>query len=207
MRRPKLEKDMILEAGACLFAEKGYASTSVRDISIELNVSIAALYYHFKNKEALLFNIIESIGNDLLDILNKIKEEPIDPLERLSQMLSGHFGLLKNNRYKVKVYVEEQHNLSKKLKKIIYMQHRRIYDIYLDQLKELKRLKIISSDPLSVAAFAMFGIVNWTYRWYKENDILTIDDVAQRLIDVYFHGIINTEKRSSPGCNKLENTE
>ena len=199
MRRPKLEKDMIVEAGACLFAEKGYASTSVRDISIELNVSIAALYYHFKNKEALLFNIIESIGNDLLDILNKIKEEPIDPLERLSQMLSGHFGLLKNNRYKVKVYVEEQHNLSKKLKKIIYMQHRRIYDIYLDQLKELKRLKIISSDPLSVTAFAMFGIVNWTYRWYKENDILAIDDVAQRLIDLYFHGIINTEKRSSPG--------
>ena len=199
MRRPKLEKDMIVEAGACLFAEKGYASTSVRDISIELNVSIAALYYHFKNKEALLFNIIESIGNDLLDILNEIKEEPIDPLERLREMLSGHFGLLKNNRYKVKVYVEEQHNLSKKLKKIIYMQHRRIYDIYLDQLKELKRLKIISSDPLSVAAFAMFGIVNWTYRWYKENDILAIDDVAQRLIDLYFHGIVNTEKRSSPG--------
>ena len=199
MRKPKLETEMIIKAGACLFAEKGYASTSVRDISMGLNVSVAALYYHFKNKEDLLFYIIESIGNDLLDILNKTKEESNDPLERLRKMLSGHFGLLKKNRHKVKVYVEEQHNLSKKLKKIIYLQHRRIYDIYLDQLKELKSLKIISSEPLSVAAFAMFGIVNWTYRWYKDNDILAIDDVAQRLIDLYFHGIVNPEKRSSSG--------
>jgi hypothetical protein len=63
-------------------------------------------------------------------------------------------------------------------------------------LRELRRLGIISSESLSVTAFAMFGMINWCYRWYRDNGGLTIEDVAQRLIDLLFHGIMKSTETS-----------
>lgn len=48
----------ILEVAAELFATKGYAGTSVRDISEALGVTKAALYYHFASKEEILTEML-----------------------------------------------------------------------------------------------------------------------------------------------------
>lgn len=48
----------ILEVSAALFAQHGYAGTSIRDISEELGVTKAALYYHFPSKEDILGELI-----------------------------------------------------------------------------------------------------------------------------------------------------
>ena len=190
VNKNRLEKERIIEVAAELFGEKGYPATSIRDISQALKVSIATLYYYFKNKEDLLFTIIESIGNDLLVMLKKAQDECDDPLDGLREMLFHHIAMTDKKKNRVKVYVVEQHNLSKKFKKIIYKQHREIYEVYVDQLRKLQGLGIISVEPLSVTAFAMFGMVNWCYRWYKGDGGLSIEDVAQRLIDLILHGII-----------------
>jgi AcrR family transcriptional regulator len=189
----RLERDKIIEVAAELFGEKGYSATSIRDISQSLKVSIATLYYYFKNKEDLLFTIIDSIGNDLLLMLKKAQAASDDPLEGLREMLSRHITMTEKKKNRVKVYVEEQHNLSKRFKKIIYKQHREIYDVYVNQLRELKRLGIVAPESLSVTAFAMFGMINWCYRWYRADGSLSIEDVAKRLIDLLFNGIMKPE--------------
>jgi len=190
VNKNRLEREKIIEVAAELFGEKGYSATSIRDISQALKVSIATLYYYFKNKEDLLFTIIDSIGNDLLGMIKQAQDEFDDPKEGLHEMLTRHIALTEKKKNRVKVYVVEQHNLSKKFKKIIYKQHREIYDVYVNQLRELQRLGIISSESISVTAFAMFGMINWCYRWYREDGGLTIEAVAQRLIDLLFYGIM-----------------
>lgn len=199
VKKNHLEKEKIIEVAADLFGEKGYAATSIRDIAHGLNASIATLYYYFKNKEDLLYTIIETIGDDLLVALHKAKDRTDDPLEKLRNMLSCHIELTEKKKNRVKVYVEEQHNLSKKFRGIIYSQHRKIYDIYIDQLRELQRLGMISAEPLSVPAFAMFGMVNWCYRWYRPDGGLSVEDLTQRLIELFFHGILNPTDPCSSG--------
>ena len=189
------DKKKIIEQAILLFGKKGYAATSIRDISQALDVSIATLYYYFNNKEDLLFTIIDEIGHDLLSVLEKVRHEAEDPLEGLRNMLSIQIALTDKKKDMVKIYVEEQYNLSKKFREIIYKQHRKIYDVYIDQLKELRGRGIISSDQLSVTAFAIFGMVNWCYRWYQREGGLSIEDVAQRLINIIFYGIIDPEER------------
>src|SRR3954454_18360522 len=54
-----------------MFATKGYANTSLREISDELGVTKAALYFHFKTKEDILNGIL--LGH--LDSINTIIEE------------------------------------------------------------------------------------------------------------------------------------
>ncbi len=187
-----MEKENIIEVAADLFGEKGFTKTTIRDIASALNVSVAAVYYYFKSKDEILYTIIESIGNKLLEGIENAKNESDDPLQQLHNMLFRHITLTKENKNKVKVYVEEQRNLSTKFRNIIYKQHRKIYDTYVDQLRKLRKAKIISYEPLSITAFAIFGMLNWCYRWYREDESLTIEEVAQRLLDIIFHGILET---------------
>ena len=204
-REVHLERVEISEVAATLFAEKGFVGTSMRDIAKALNVSVASVYYYFKNKESILFNIIEAIGNKLLIVLRKAKSESDSPLEQMRMMLFCHVCLTKENRYRVKVYVEEQHNLSPRLRKIIYKQHREIYDCYVDQLRELQKSKVISREPLFITAFAIFGMLNWCYRWFREDGDLSIEDVAERLTGFLLHGILAGGQTFSSGQRKMKN--
>jgi AcrR family transcriptional regulator len=53
-----------------LFTEKGYDSTSLREIAEALGVTKAALYYHFKSKE----EIVESLTGDHVARMNELIE-------------------------------------------------------------------------------------------------------------------------------------
>jgi len=58
--------DDYLRAAAQLFAERGYAGTSVDDVGSRLGVSGPAVYWHFASKEALLTEMLSDISDRLL---------------------------------------------------------------------------------------------------------------------------------------------
>src|SRR5208283_257582 len=53
VQRPKDGSAAILEAAARLFAEKGYANVSIRDVCREANTTPPMIYYYFKDKKRL----------------------------------------------------------------------------------------------------------------------------------------------------------
>jgi TetR/AcrR family transcriptional regulator len=53
LQKSKQGSAVILEAAARLFAEKGYANVSIRDVCREANVSPPMIYYYFKDKKGL----------------------------------------------------------------------------------------------------------------------------------------------------------
>lgn len=52
-------RDSILQAAQALFTQKGFASTSVREICKAANITAPVLYYHFGNKEGLFEAVVE----------------------------------------------------------------------------------------------------------------------------------------------------
>ena len=52
-------KENILNVAERLFAENGFAGTSIRAIVEEANVNIGAINYHFKSKEGLFISVIK----------------------------------------------------------------------------------------------------------------------------------------------------
>ncbi len=69
-------RERLLETATELFAEKGYAATSVREIVERAGVSKPVLYYYFKSKEGLFYAILEWAAEVQQDILNEIFEAP-----------------------------------------------------------------------------------------------------------------------------------
>src|SRR5215467_11521395 len=55
----------ILDVALELFAERGYAGTSVRDIAERLGMTKSSLYYHFASKEDVLNALVTPLIEDL----------------------------------------------------------------------------------------------------------------------------------------------
>jgi AcrR family transcriptional regulator len=60
MRQHADTRTRIQDVALELFTEQGYEATSLREIAERLNVTKAALYYHFKTKEDIVTSMFES---------------------------------------------------------------------------------------------------------------------------------------------------
>ncbi len=65
-------RQRLLDTATELFAEKGYAGTSVREIVDRAGVSKPVLYYYFKSKEGLFYAILEWAADLQQALLNEI---------------------------------------------------------------------------------------------------------------------------------------
>lgn len=62
-------RQRIQDVALDLFAEQGYDKTSLREIAERLDVTKAALYYHFKTKEDILEGIFEDMNRPIEELL------------------------------------------------------------------------------------------------------------------------------------------
>ena len=70
-------KRKIFETSMKLFAEKGYESTSIEEITATVGVAKGTLYYHFSSKEEI-FNFLVEEGMKLLKNSIQIKTAKLD---------------------------------------------------------------------------------------------------------------------------------
>lgn len=75
VKEPEVRKAEIMDASIRLFTRKGYLNTTTQDIIDEVNISRGLLYYHFKNKEDILYCIIERYSQPLLKRLEHLAYE------------------------------------------------------------------------------------------------------------------------------------
>ncbi|MGC0405239.1 AcrR family transcriptional regulator [Streptomyces sp. SAI-126] len=62
-------RQRIQDVALALFAEQGYEKTSLREIAEGLEVTKAALYYHFKTKEEILVSIFEDLTQPITELI------------------------------------------------------------------------------------------------------------------------------------------
>ncbi|WP_327133384.1 TetR/AcrR family transcriptional regulator [Streptomyces sp. NBC_01343] len=65
-------QDVALE----LFAEQGYEKTSLREIAERLEVTKAALYYHFKTKEDIIISVFEDLTRPIDELIDWAERQP-----------------------------------------------------------------------------------------------------------------------------------
>lgn len=69
-------RQRIQDVALDLFAERGYEKTSLREIAEHLDVTKAALYYHFKTKEDILDSIFEDLTRPIDELIEWAGEQP-----------------------------------------------------------------------------------------------------------------------------------
>ena len=193
MARPKARKvdskTLIIERATDLFYRHGFVKASIRDIVRAVGVTNSTVYIHFKNKDDILYHIIDDMGSLLLRELSLVMEEYADPVECLRQMILRQVCLIKENRKEIKIYMEEHYQLPTDLRKKALKQHRQVYDIYYGKILEIKEKSLIRDLNPTVMTFGLFAMINWAHRWFRESGVLSIEQVADEIVEIFFSGI------------------
>jgi len=97
-------KKNIIEAAREFFSEYGYLGASMSDIATRLNITKAALYYHFAGKAEIFKNVLEEAFAELSQALNQAKGEKT-PEKKLENLIKAYleFGAREMNLTKALV--------------------------------------------------------------------------------------------------------
>jgi len=76
-----------------LFAQRGFASVGLRELAAHLGIKAGSLYNHIDSKETLLFELIESLYEDLLEVVSRPERRPLSQQVRLDRLIDGHMQL------------------------------------------------------------------------------------------------------------------
>lgn len=186
--------EFILRTSARIFAEKGYHSTSMRDIARETKVSLAGLYYYCKSKEELLFLIQDNCFGHVLERLEQRLRETSDAVEKLRLVIENHLSFFAANMAEMKVLSHEADSLSGEMlahvsgKKQQYT--RLVRRILAEAQQQQGQDSIRQKLDLTVATYALFGMMNWIYNWYDPRGKLSVNDLVDNIARLFLNGFL-----------------
>lgn len=85
-------RERILEEALPLFAEHGFAGTSIRRVANAAGVNVATLAYHFQDKQGLYDTVVQKLHRDLDDALPHIPATPAAELLETVVRISWTFA-------------------------------------------------------------------------------------------------------------------
>ena len=181
--------EFILRTAARIFAEKSYHSTSMRDISRATNVSLAGLYHYCKSKEELLFLIQDNCFGRVLERLEQRLLEVEDPSAKLAIFIENHLSFFAANMSEMKVLSHEAESLRGDLYAHVSTRKDKYTKLARQILQEVQdSTKSKQPVDLTVATYALFGMMNWIYNWYDPQGQLNVNDLAQHVTRLFLGG-------------------
>jgi AcrR family transcriptional regulator len=88
--RAGLRDQQILDAATQVFAEKGYADTSIQDIADRVGMLRGSVYYYIDSKEDLLYRILRRLNIKALQFAEEVEKAGGTPSDRLRRLIRGH---------------------------------------------------------------------------------------------------------------------
>jgi AcrR family transcriptional regulator len=182
----------ILRTAARLFQQRGYDATSMNDVAAALKLSKGGLYHHFQSKDEILYEIM----NHAMEITQERVLNPVrgiaDPEERLRALIRLHIEVVLSPRDReITVMLHENHPLPPALRKRINIR-KKDYIHFLESLMtevQDKAQKTRGKVSPRAAAFALLGMINWIYQWYKPEGELQAQNLIPQFTDLIFGGI------------------
>ncbi len=80
---------IICAVGQALFAERGFAGTTIREIAKQAGVNSGLLYHYYSNKETLYLSLLETAVSEIVVQVENIAASPDTPEEKLRQIVQA----------------------------------------------------------------------------------------------------------------------
>ena len=173
----------IRDTAAGLFARDGFTRTSMAELAGACGVSKALLYHYFDSKEALLFDILRAYLADLeaaVTIAPRAAASPRDHLRDLIRALLRQYREAGNTH---KLLTFELAVLADDRQAELRGAERRImarFDAALAAAAADAGRRVPLDGP---RAMMLFGTLNWTYTWFRDDGKLSLDNYCELVTD------------------------
>ena len=155
----------LIEKAAQLFGERGYANTSMRDISAAFGILHGSIYHHFGSKEELFITVYASGVDRFVNDVEKAIEPLTDPWQRLEAACIAHLeALLMRESPAATVLADWSANYSDSMRTALVAQR----DKYEKVFSELTDAVDLPSDiKRRYFRLGLLGALNGALMWYQ----------------------------------------
>lgn len=189
-------RQKIIEVARRIFARHGYDGASISMIAAEAGLSKAALYHHFKNKEAI-YRVSSRTGMDELltqvqEALESVGSAPVDRLRAYMRASADRFGQNQDSWMSGSAIFWGIHSDATRSEVL------QVRDSYEGLLKQIVKEGIESGvfrsdlDP-SLSSKFLLSILNQLPRWYRKGGRYSAVEIIDIYLDTYLSGILTPE--------------
>ena len=182
------KKQVILDKAAALIARKGFDVATMMDVAKACGTSKSHLYHYFPSKEDLLYAIVEEhITRQALD-LARIVAQPLPAEQRFEQFVESfvqgaarsrneHLMLMNDIKYLPKPQLDEIRRMEVEMTELMESLLREINPTLMGEERVQKPYALL-----------LFGMMIWTFSWYRRSGSITPGELAKRISDLFVNG-------------------
>jgi TetR/AcrR family transcriptional regulator, cholesterol catabolism regulator len=182
-------REEIIKAAAKTFAAKGYLATTLDEIAKEIGVSKPALYYHIKNKEEILREIIGRIMEPMEEVA-RVGKLDLGPREKVEQMIRMLVKFAVERKETTLIALEQSRILPKRSQDALRRRQKEVEKVLQETLREGRQQGIFAVDDVKMASFAILAVSNWIYRWYQPGGTMTAKSISDNFIALLENGFL-----------------
>lgn len=100
-------REKLLAAGTRLFAERGFAAVSIRELSQAAQVNSSLISYYFGGKEGLYAAVLKKQFAPVDLLIDSVRQHRLSPAERIKAYAQGVFSVHRQNPYLIRFLYSE----------------------------------------------------------------------------------------------------
>lgn len=184
----------LIEIAAGLFREKGYQSTRLADIANAAGMDRASIYYYIGSKEELFRESVEGILDMNLSEAKRLSNDPkLGVKDKIQQIFTVLMRSYEQNFPHMYVYIQEQmHQVTTEetaWSQEMLKKTRSFEAIITDLIRQGAEAGELRNDiPPRLMTNALFGMFNWTHRWFTPGGSLSGENVATAFNLLFWQG-------------------
>jgi TetR/AcrR family transcriptional regulator len=182
----------LLTAAAGLMADRGFTNTSIRKVANETGFSLAGMYYYFKNKEDLLYQIQYRTFASLLAEQEQSLNEGDDAEAKLRRLVRNHLSYFTNNFNELKVCTFELQSLQGERYREIELLRRRYFRCLAHVIAEIVGCSEAEAETNQLVrhyTLFVFGMLNWIFMWFDPERDDSVEQLGDEMIALVLHGL------------------
>lgn len=184
-------RSRILREATRLFAEHGYAATSVRELVEAAGCTKPALYYYFESKDALFIEAIRAGTADIDSLIEDTLRSEGTVRSKLGRGLDQFLGFLVENPMVMRLLMraELQPDEGQPAYDFDSLREKNLLQIRAMLEAGVARGEIREDVDLGDAALALTGAIDQRIRLWL-NGVNPPPDVAERVLRIFFDGVV-----------------
>ncbi len=184
-------REKILRSSAKVFATKGFSTSTIIDLAAACETSRGALYHYFVSKEEILSHIISEHVSQMLNELQALGEQRLEPKDFLYAVARKIMELNSVNNAEQIVLLNDWNQLDEKQQAETAAAQRKIIAIVRDALIRLDSARRMTPKYATTYAMSLLGSLNYTYAWYDRNGQVKPDEYADMVVNVFLDGFLS----------------
>lgn len=183
------KRALIYDRAAELFATQGFSRTSIAELAAHCQASKSWIYHYFPSKEAILYEILHDHMSLLLRTAAAEVAAQQAPEAQLRGLLRSFMEIYVRARAKHVVLLAELGCLPAAQQGEIRGLERRVVDLVAAVVGRLDGPLAAGRDGLVPITMMLFGMINWTYTWYRPDGPLKPEQLADLAADLFLGGL------------------